>query len=178
MKTDYPPFIRGAIRLAETVLRRPLRRPLSGATRGQSLVEFSLVAVVLFPFLFVLILFMFNLAQSWSLGHAVDNLGQRIITTGQFDQTAFINDTSSLGFPSSSTNTHLSIVVTNSAGSSTTFTWGSNLHDGDTVTFHYGDLVTIESTKQVNLGEFAKGLIDLLPTTEVSWSGVAQRDSP
>jgi hypothetical protein len=153
----------------------PLRASRRAASRGQSLVEFTLVAVVLFPFLFTLVMIMFNLAQTWSMNRAVDNMGKHIITTGQFNEGEFLADSSNLGFPADPTIDTLLITVTDSAGNQNTFTWGDGYSSAFTV--HYGDLVSIEATKDLRIGEFAQIITDFLPDARVSWNGISQRNS-
>ena len=153
--------------------RWPLHR-----VSGQSLVEFAIVSVVLFPLLFALILLMLNLGQAWSvMGHAVENLGKDITTSGEYDEGTFLADTANWGAAAVPGVDILDITVTAADGSGAcVYGWDGTGACGD-FAVAYGDLVSIHATKKLDLGSVFSALVDLLPNVEVSWNGIAQRNS-
>jgi hypothetical protein len=139
--------------------------------RAQHLIEFALVAVVVIPFIFACLAFLFVFVNAWFFNQATQNLGLRLTVNGVYDQDGYIAETGIWGDPVNPLEDTLTITVTRPNGTSTTYTWD------DTVEVAYGDFVSIETTKRLRGGPFAQ-IVDRLGfgVLQASWTGIAQRN--
>jgi hypothetical protein len=151
--------------------------------RGQTLVEFGLVMLVLVPTVFVLALSLFSLYQSTATNQAANLLGNRLIKTGTacIDGTTscnwindFSDDLSKLGLTFIEGDT-VAVSITKADG--TVYYYDQTQPNRAPVT-DYGDTVMIRVVKPVT-GQFFGGtglqpLVDSIPGSSYTWLGVAQ----
>ena len=151
--------------------------------RGQTIVEFGLVMLVLVPTVFLLALSLFSLYQSSATNQAANLLGSRLTKTGTacVDGTTscnwvndFSDDLSKLGLTFIAGDT-VAVSITKADG--TVYYYDQTQPNRVPVT-EYADTVMIHVVKPVT-GQFFSGFglqpfVDAIPGSSYTWLGVAQ----
>ena len=154
---------------------------------GQALVEFSLLLIVLIPFLLLVSGVMVSLYQASAVNTGASWLGQRIADTGTAcsDVTRptscdwfsdFKVEMAKLGVTVTSGDA-ISISITSTDG---TVRYFDSDHPSDVPTTSYGDTVTVRFVKPITAGLFTgsgfQSILEDLPGSSTTWIGVAQLD--